>query len=80
MTWFPIVLAAIALVAGIRYLFRLRATGASEPPPTVDDDAIRQIMEKGTLRGRDSLDMDEISRAEEDFWAESWDEPEEHRG
>ena len=28
--------------------------------------------------GPDALDMGEIARAEEDFWAESWDEPEEY--
>ena len=80
MTWFPMALAAVALLAGIRYLVRLRAARADEDaPPRVDDDAIRQILERGTLSaGTDGLDMGEIARAEEDFWAESWDEPEEY--
>jgi hypothetical protein len=78
MTWFSMLLALIAGVAGIRYLIRLRASRSPEPPPTIDDDAIRQILETGTLRRGDGLDMREISRAEEDFWAESWDEPEEY--
>jgi hypothetical protein len=78
MTWFSIALALIALVAGARYLARLRAARSPEPPPTVDDAAIRQILETGTLRRSDRLDMQEISRAEEEFWAESWDEPEEY--
>jgi len=78
MTWFSMLLAAIAGVAGIRYLVRLRAGRSVEAPPTIDDDAIRQILETGTLRRGEGLDMGEISRAEEDFWAESWDEPEEY--
>jgi hypothetical protein len=78
MTWFSVLLAAIALAAGVRYLVRLRAARSPEAPPAVDDDAIRQILEKGTLRRGDGLDMREISRAEEEFWAESWDEPEEY--
>ena len=78
MIWFPMVLAAIAGVAGLRYLVRLRSFHDEDGPPAVDDDAIRQILEEGTLKGRDALNLDEIARAEEDFWAESWDEPEEH--
>jgi hypothetical protein len=80
MTWIPMVLAAIAGVAGIRYLIRLRSTHSAEAPPTIDDDAIRRILETGTLSsGPEPLDMEEIDRAEEDFWAESsWDEPEEY--
>src|SRR5688500_4880774 len=79
MTWFPMVLAVIAGVAGVRYLIRLRADHSPEAPPTVDDDAIRQILERGTLStGPEALDLGEIARAEEDFWAESWDEPEEY--
>ncbi|MBW3628600.1 MAG: hypothetical protein KY464_04805 [Gemmatimonadetes bacterium] len=78
MMWFPMVLAAIAGVAGVRYLVRLRYLREEDGPPSIDDDAIRQIVEKGTLKGRDALNLDEIARAEDDFWAESWDEPEEH--
>ena len=79
MPWFPMALAAIAALAGVRYLLRLRSLRSAEAPPTVDDDAIRQILERGTLSiGPDPLDLREIARAEEDFWAESWDEPEEY--
>jgi hypothetical protein len=51
----------------------------------VDDDALRRIMEHGTLStGRydedddEPLDPEKAARAEEEFWAESWDEPEEY--
>src|SRR5687767_3466548 len=65
MTWFPIVLATIAGVAGVRYLIRLRAAHSAEAPPTVDDAAIRQILERGTLStGPEALDLGEIARAE----------------
>jgi hypothetical protein len=77
--WFPMAASAIAAVAGVRYLLRLRSLHSAEAPPTVDDDAIRQILERGTLStGPEPLDLREIERAEEDFWAESWDEPDEY--
>jgi hypothetical protein len=46
----------------------------------VDDDALRRILETGSLPGEDDdpLDMDAAARAEEEFWRESWDEPEEY--
>jgi hypothetical protein len=79
MIWFPLALAVVAAVAGLRYLVRLRQAHRADAPPTVDDDAIRQILERGTLPSpSDRLDMREIARAEEDFWAESWDEPDEY--
>ena len=84
MTWLWIFLALLAGAAGLRYLARLRSA-ARGAPPRVDDDALRRIMEHGTLStGGDEDDDDEpldprkAARAEEEFWAESWDEPEEY--
>ncbi len=80
MNWFWILLTALAGAAGLRYLTRLRA--ASGRPFAVDDDAVRRILEDGTLETDDEddepLDLEEAARAEEEFWAESWDEPEEY--
>jgi flagellar biosynthesis/type III secretory pathway M-ring protein FliF/YscJ len=46
----------------------------------VDDSAIERILRHGTLSTGDDepLDEDEIARAEEEFWQESWDEPDEY--
>jgi hypothetical protein len=76
-----ILLGALAGVAGLRYVARIRALRSSSGVPRVDDTALRQILEEGTLTagdGDEPLDMEEAARAEEEFWAESWDEPEEY--
>ncbi len=81
MTWIWILLGLLVLAAGLRYRHRLRA-GRSRAGTTIDDDAIRHIIGTGRLpkKADDSrIDMEEAKRAEEDFWAESWDEPEEYR-
>ena len=80
MSWIWIVLAALALLAGFRYLARLRATRRSAGSPAVDDDAVRRILETGVIDADDeeALDLDQAARAEEEFWDESWDEPEEY--
>lgn len=84
MTWFWIFLALLAGAAGLRYLARLRSASRRGAPPRVDDDALRRILEHGTLStgGGDEddepLDPRRAARAEEEFWAESWDEPEEY--
>lgn len=84
MTWLWIFLALLAGAAGLRYLARLRSATRPGAPPRVDDDALRRILEHGTLstggEGDDDepLDLRRAARAEEEFWAESWDEPEEY--
>lgn len=69
-------LAFLVLVAGLAYRLRIheevrrRGTGLS-------DEQVRRIEEAGRLDVDDEpLDMDEIERAEDEFWEESWDEPE----
>lgn len=83
MTWFWIFLALLAGAAGLRYLAHLRSAAPRGGPPRVDDDALRRIMEHGTYSDGDDeddepLDPEKAARAEEEFWAESWDEPEEY--
>lgn len=81
MTWLWMALGALAAIAGLRYRARLRA-GRGGGPPRVDDEAVRRIMEEGRLHSGDDepLDMREAARAEEEFWNQPWDEPEEYRG
>lgn len=82
MTWIWILFGALAGLAGFRYRSRLRSQRRPGSPPTVDDEALRRILQEGTLPGREEedepLDLEEVSRAEEEFWRDSWDEPEEY--
>ena len=49
------------------------------PPPRIDEEDIRRIEEEGTLLTDDPepLDLEQIGREEDEFWRETWDEPEE---
>jgi hypothetical protein len=74
----------IAVMVGVLGSWaRARARGrADRGVPRVDDDALRRILRDGSLpveSGDEPLDMDEAARAEEEFFGESWDEPEEYR-
>ena len=76
------VLGALVLAAGVRHLLRLRAARRTGAAP-LGDDEIRAIERTGRLEDRDPaddapLDFEEIAAAEEEFWAEEWDEPEEY--
>lgn len=67
-------LAFVVLVAGLAYRLRIREETGRGP---LSEDQIRRIEERGSLKVDDEpLDMDEIERAEDEFWGESWDEPE----
>lgn len=78
-----LLLGALVLAAGVRYVVHLRAERRRRAAAPLDDAAIREIERTGRLEGRDTaddapLDLDEIAAAEEEFWAEGWDEPEEY--
>lgn len=72
-------LAALVAGAGIVRLLRMREVRRGADP-TVDDESIRRILEEGSLDPGDDepLDLDEAARAEEEFWSEEWDEPDEY--
>ena len=72
----------LALLAAVRYRRRLRGFVRPRGAPVIDDDAIRHIIGTGRLperKDRGRIDMEKARRAEEEFWEESWDEPEEYR-
>lgn len=77
--WLWIAFAVLLVLAGIRLLLRREPRGPAGPFE-VDDDAIARIVHHGTLTTPDEepLDEDEIARAEEEFWEQSWDEPDEY--
>jgi len=76
LVWFA--LGALAVLAGTAVRRRVRELRGSRTP-TLDDEAVRRILEAGTLTVEDEppLDLDEIEEAEDRFWSERWDEPEE---
>ena len=65
-------------VAAVRRLLARRRR--PRPRIVVDDAAIERILRHGSLStGEDEpLNEDEIARAEQEFWEESWDEPDEY--
>ena len=78
MIWIWLVFAALVAAGWLRYRSGLhRASGGGTP--RIDDEALRRILRDGTLPGEEEpLDMDDAARAEDEFWEESWDEPEEY--
>lgn len=80
MLWPWIGLALLTCVGGLRHWTRLRSVRRAARPPRVDDAAIRRILSEGTLPGDadEPLDLEAAARAEEEFWSERWDEPEEY--
>lgn len=73
-----IALAALVAVVGLARRARMRERRGSRPE--LDDAAIQRILDEGRLpfeQADEPLDLEEAARAEEEFWAEDWDEPEE---
>ncbi len=78
--WFVcwMVLSVLVVTAGLKAYARRRAVLAASLT-SLDDDAIRSIVETGSLTVEvdEPLDLREIGEEEERFWSERWDEPEE---
>ena len=72
-----VALAALVAVAGWRVRQRLRHQTRSG----VTDEVVRQIETLGRVDAEDvdPLDMERARAEEDEFWAQTWDEPEEHR-
>lgn len=79
MTFFYGALAVLVLIGG--YVYRARRGRRGGEAGFLTDDMIRRIEEEGRLELEFSepLDLDEIREAEEQFWSESWDEPDEYQ-
>jgi len=78
MSYFWTGLGALVVLGGLAYRFRLHERIRSDVTP-LSDAQIRSIEERGRLEleSDEPLDLEEIERAEEEFWEESWDEPDE---
>lgn len=73
------VLAILVLLAGLRYRQRLHDTREDNDSSAIDDDAIDRIIRDGTLARSEELDLDAAAEAEDEFWSEYWDEPDEYK-
>lgn len=74
------ILGVLALVAGVRYRQAVRQRLSGGAP--VDDAAVQRIIQEGTFATNedpDALDLTEAAEAEEEFWSEYWDEPDEYQ-
>jgi hypothetical protein len=67
------------VVTAVVLMRRRRRRRWKRPAPTVDDEAIREILDRGVLEAdeEEPLDLGEIEEEERRFWSENWDEPEE---
>jgi hypothetical protein len=81
MLWFWIGMSALAGLGGVGYLARLRGGRPAPGVPAVDDAALHAILHTGRLEMPDAdepLDMRDAADAEDEFWEQTWDEPEEY--
>lgn len=72
-----LLLALLVAVAGV--LARRRLRRARGRDAAISDDMVRRIERSGTLEYEppSPLDLEQIREEEDDFWNQSWDEPEE---
>ena len=70
-------LAALVAIAGWKVRHRLRHQARSG----VTDEVVHQLETLGRVDAEDvdPLDMERVQAEEDEFWAPTWDEPEEHR-
>jgi len=73
-----LVLAATVVLAGVLSRRRVGRTVEGDRP-VVSDEVLRKILEEGSVESEEEepLDEESIREAEDRFWDESWDEPEE---
>lgn len=69
-----ILFAVLAVLAAVLYYRRMRRQRSASG---LTDELIRRIEAEGSVEVEEPLDRQEIREAEERFWNESWDEPEE---
>jgi hypothetical protein len=73
------VFALALLVVAVLLLLRRRRSTLPQEEGWLTDDMVEQIIDLGVLSERqvpeEALDLPEISREEERFWSETWDEP-----
>ncbi|MEX2465382.1 MAG: hypothetical protein WD995_00645 [Gemmatimonadota bacterium] len=69
---------ALAVLGGLAVRRRVARSRARDRH-ALDDDAVRRIVDTGRFSVDEDppLDIEEIEEAEDRFWSETWDQPEE---
>ena len=78
--WFTLwSILTMLVIAGFVFVYVRQKASIVQRSPSIDDAAVRTIVETGALAVEEDepLDMREIEAEEERFWSETWDEPEE---
>ncbi len=73
-----VVLAAVAIVCGFVARRRVRRSVKGQEP-MVTDEVLRKVLGEGMAgltEPDESLDEDQIRKAEDEFWSTEWDDPE----
>ena len=71
---FWILIGLLALAGGLLARRKIREATRS---PGLTDDMVRRIERRGRLDWEEEeLDLEEIREEEDEFWAQTWDEPE----
>lgn len=69
-------IALLTVVAAALYI-RRRVKLYQQRKARVTDDLMRRVEEVGRIDLDEPLDLEEIQREEDQFWEETWDEPDE---
>ena len=75
-TWL-VVLAAVAIICGFMARRRVRRVVRGQEP-VVTDEVLRRVLGEGMVdltETDESLDEDQIRKAEDEFWSTEWDDP-----
>jgi hypothetical protein len=75
--WISAIAVAVVIAGALTRRTILRTVRGEEP--IITDEVLRLVLEEGSVEHPDSkdyLDEAQIRQAEDEFWAESWDDPE----
>lgn len=73
-----VVLAAVVIVCGFMARRKVRRVAKGQEP-VVTDEVLRKVLGEGMpglTEPDESLDEDQIRKAEDEFWSTEWDDPE----
>ena len=75
--WISVIAVAVVIAGALTRRTILRTVRGEEP--IITDEVLRRVLEEGSVEhpdSEDSLDEEQIRQAEDEFWSESWDDPE----
>jgi hypothetical protein len=75
--WISAIALAVVIAGALTRRAIFRTVRGEEP--IITDEVLRRVLEGGSVEHPDaegSLDEEQIRQAEDEFWSESWDDPE----